>query len=87
MRTPRFNDYREITAKYASVATACGTKGKAGGHAIAMGDTIGYSPNRGASMCASCWQAWCCENAEAQACEDQCESMGMELGREGGELC
>lgn len=90
MRTPRFNDYRGITAEHAGKSNACGSK--VGGHDIAVGDLIGYVPKRryggppAPTMCSACWSSWCCENAEAQAYEDKCDSMGMELGREGGEL-
>lgn len=68
MNEPRFNDYREITAKYAGKSTACGSK--VGGHEITIGDLIGHWFGKGGisptkTMCAACWSSWCCENQAA----------------------
>jgi hypothetical protein len=61
MRTgPRFNDYREIVARFDSIG-ACG-------HPVKKGDDVGYN-RRGGVQCAACWRHWCAENAEADACE------------------
>ncbi len=62
----RFNDYREFTSKYDSMATC--------GHAIKKGDVIGWAPRRGRwdkseTVCAGCWARWRSENAEADAIE------------------
>jgi len=55
-RADRFDNYREIVAKFASVA-ACG-------HPIARGDRIGYNRTHGC-RCAACWSHWVAENASA----------------------
>jgi len=57
---PRFDDYREIVARYASTGKC--------GHAIAKGDVIGWH-KRGGAYCAACWAKWRAENAEADAIE------------------
>ncbi len=63
MSMPRFNDYREITAKRSGTGTC--------GHAIRKGDVIGYYPPRsrgyssGSTQCADCWARWRAENAAA----------------------
>ena len=76
MRLARFNDYREIAAKYAGKSTACGSK--VGGHDIDVGDLIGYSAFgyrtdrigvKALTICANCWQSWCWEISAAQALE------------------
>ena len=69
----RFDDFREIAARFESRSTACGTK--TGGHDITVGELIGYaspgrrSHSRGHTMCADCWAAWRQENAEADLAE------------------
>lgn len=59
---PRFDDYREITAKYDG--TACNDA-----HAVHKGDRIGYAPRFRKVVCAACWRRWQAENAEADAIE------------------
>jgi hypothetical protein len=65
MLTRRFDDFREITAKFDSTATC--------GHAAKAGDRIGYAGKRGYRQpeicCADCWSKWCDENREAAAYE------------------
>ncbi len=56
----RFQNYREITAKFDSVGKC--------GHAIKKGDVIGYHRQHG-TQCPDCWQRWKAENAEADAIE------------------
>lgn len=53
MKTPTFDRFSEITAKFDSVATSCG-------HQIKKGDKIGYARTRSQShtVCADCWWAW-----------------------------
>ena len=63
---PRFNDFREITAKFGSTGTC--------GHPIDKGDRIGFAPRkrRGAPVstcCATCWARWVSEVAEADLAE------------------
>ena len=68
----RFNDYRDITARFDSMSTACGTRDGAPGHAIKKGDSIGYGRKRyGAAetMCAACWHKWQSENRECDYLE------------------
>jgi hypothetical protein len=67
-RSNRFDNYREITARFDSVATACGSTAP-GGHAIKTGDRIGYLPGRALTMCSDCWARWVAENREADAIE------------------
>ncbi len=57
----RFENYREIDARFASTGTC--------GHAIAKGDRIGWHPSLKKTQCASCWLRWVAENAEAAAME------------------
>lgn len=63
--TARFDDYREITARFSSIATGCGK----GLHRIEKGETIGYAGKRGGTICGDCWARWRAENAEADAIE------------------
>lgn len=56
----RFDNYREITAKFDSVG-ACG-------HQIHKGDRIGWNRGHGA-RCADCWATWSAENREADMIE------------------
>ncbi len=67
--TPRFDDYREITAKFDSKSTDCGSK--VGGPDIKNGDAIGYCRRGGTShsLCADCWRAWVSEIHAALECE------------------
>ena len=64
----RFDDYREITAKFDTPAAlaACG-------HDIKKGEIIGYASgrygSRGLVQCAACWARWVAENREADAIE------------------
>ena len=58
MASPRFNDYREVVARFATVGTRCH-------HEIRPGDRIGYAPRSKHWICADCWRAWAHENAEA----------------------
>lgn len=52
----RFDDYREITAKFASTGKC--------GHEIRKGDRIGYNRQDGC-YCAGCWRTWVAENRAA----------------------
>ena len=56
----RFDNYREISAKFNSTGTC--------GHQIKKGDQIGYNRNHGC-RCASCWSTWKAENREADMVE------------------
>lgn len=56
----RFDNYREITAKFDSTGKC--------GHAIKKGDRIGWNKRHGC-QCASCWSRWVAENREAAAIE------------------
>jgi hypothetical protein len=56
----RFDNYREITAKFDSTGKC--------GHPIKKGDRIGYNRNHGCH-CSSCWSKWSAENREADAIE------------------
>jgi hypothetical protein len=56
----RFDNYREITAKFDSVGKC--------GHPIKKGDRIGYNRNF-RPPCAACWAKWVTENREADAIE------------------
>ena len=60
----RFDNYREIDARFASTGTC--------GHAIAKGDRIGWHPILKKTQCTACWQRWCAENAEADVLERGC---------------
>jgi hypothetical protein len=60
----RFDNYREIDARFASTGTC--------GHAISKGDRIGWHPSLKKTQCASCWSRWCAENAEADMLERGC---------------
>ena len=57
----RFDNYRQIAAKFASTGTC--------GHAIKKGETIGYSRLHG-TRCAACWSQWAGENAAAAQDEE-----------------
>jgi len=61
----RFQNYREIAARFASTGTC--------GHAMAKGDIIGWHPRIKKTQCADCWRRWCAENAEADLVE--CDDM------------
>jgi len=56
----RFDNYREITAKFASTG-ACG-------HPIKKGDVIGWNKRYGC-QCSDCWSRWVAENREAELIE------------------
>jgi len=57
----RFDNYREIEARFASTGTC--------GHAIGKGERIGWHPRLKKTYCPTCWHKWCAENAEAEAIE------------------
>ncbi len=57
----RFDNYREIEARFASTGSC--------GHEIAKCDPIGWHPKLKKTQCAACWQRWCAENAEAEMAE------------------
>lgn len=61
---PRFNDYREIIAKFDSTGSC--------NHPIKRGESIGYSRFKGTSFtqCHNCWVKWVNENREADAMEN-----------------
>jgi len=65
MRLPldRFQNYRTITARFASKATC--------GHEIKAGDQVGYNPRLkpAKTVCAECWRRWVAENCEAEMYE------------------
>lgn len=63
MSKPRFNDYREITAKFDSTGSC--------GHPIKTGDVIGWARRHRQShtQCSECWSRWVAENREADAIE------------------
>ncbi len=61
MQSARFNDYREITARFDSTGTC--------GHPIRKGDRIGWAMRFRETHCTACWDRWCAENAEADAIE------------------
>lgn len=56
----RFDNYREITAKFDSIGKC--------GHEIKKGDRIGWNKHHGC-RCSSCWSRWVAENREADAIE------------------
>lgn len=56
----RFDNYREITAKFDSTGEC--------GHPIKKGDRIGWNKRHGC-QCANCWSRWVAENREADAIE------------------
>ena len=60
----RFDNYREIDARFASTGTC--------GHSIAKGDRIGWHSSLKKTQCAACWTRWCAENAEADMLEGGC---------------
>lgn len=60
-RGARFDDYREIEARFDSTGTC--------GHKIKRGQRIGYAPRFRKTQCAACWARWVAENAEADAIE------------------
>ncbi len=60
-RSETFQNYRDITAKFASEGSC--------GHAMSKGDVIGWNRVTKKTQCADCWRAWCVENAEADLCE------------------
>ena len=56
----RFDNYREITAKFDSTGKC--------GHEIKKGDRIGYNKDHGC-RCSVCWDKWYAENKEAEMIE------------------
>ena len=56
----RFDNYREITAKFNSTGKC--------GHPIKKGDRIGWNKSHGC-RCSSCWSSWVSENREADMVE------------------
>ena len=56
----RFDNYREITARFDSTGKC--------GHQIKKGDRIGWNKRHGCH-CADCWSRWSAENREADAIE------------------
>lgn len=56
----RFDNYREITAKFDSTGKC--------GHSIKKGDRIGWNKIHGCH-CSSCWSKWVAENREADMIE------------------
>lgn len=62
--TPRFDDFKEITAKHAGTCMNVRTCGAN----VYIGDTVGYSRRAGV-VCRDCWSKWCYENAEASMLE------------------
>ena len=60
-RADRFDNYREIDARFASTGTC--------GHAISKGDRIGWHSALKKTQCSTCWQRWVAENAEANMLE------------------
>ena len=59
-RADRFDNYREIRAKFDSTGTC--------GHEIKKGDVIGWNKTYGC-QCKDCWAKWVNENKEADAIE------------------
>jgi len=59
-RADRFDNYREISAKFDSIGKC--------GHPIKKGDTIGYNKRHGC-RCSDCWSRWVSENQEADMIE------------------
>lgn len=57
----RFNDYRVITARFASTASC--------GHPVKKGAEIAWAPRTKETQCADCWRRWSAENAEADLYE------------------
>lgn len=57
----RFNEYRDIDARFDSPGTC--------GHAIRKGDRIGWARRTRETQCAECWAKWRAENADADAIE------------------
>lgn len=53
-----FPNFREITARFSSVATACN-------HAISKGDVIGWNRRTRSTFCKDCWLEWRRENDAA----------------------
>jgi hypothetical protein len=56
----RFDNYREITAKFDSTGKC--------GHSIKKGDRIGWNKTHGCH-CSDCWSRWVAENRESDAIE------------------
>lgn len=46
----RFDNYRELDARYPSTGTC--------GHDIRKGDRIGWHPGLKKTQCADCWDSW-----------------------------
>ena len=57
----RFDNYREIDARFAFTGTC--------GHDIPKGSRIGWHPTLKKTQCADCWSRWVSENAEAAMME------------------
>jgi hypothetical protein len=60
-KSDRFDNYREIEARYTAVGSC--------GHDIRKGDRIGWNPRAHRTQCVACWARWVTENAEAAAIE------------------
>ena len=61
MNNDRFDNYREIQARFNSIGNC--------GHAIKKGEIIGYNSRNKKCQCANCWSRWVVENREADAIE------------------
>lgn len=61
MNNDRFDNYREIKAKFNSIGDC--------GHAIKKEEIIGYNPRNKKTQCPNCWSRWVAENKEADAIE------------------
>lgn len=57
----RFDNFREIRAKFSSEGTC--------GHQIKKGEIIGFNPRTKSTSCPDCWARWVAENREADAIE------------------
>lgn len=60
-KADRFDNYRQITAKFDSTGKC--------GHEIKKGEVIGYNRTHGC-YCSDCWGRWVAENREAEAMEN-----------------
>lgn len=59
-KADRFDNYKEISAKFDSVGKC--------GHEIKKDDRIGWNPSHGC-YCPHCWNKWVSENREADLVE------------------
>jgi hypothetical protein len=57
----RYDNYRQITARFAGQATC--------GHPIRKGDVIGWNVRLHKTQCADCWRKWSAEVREEAAAE------------------